>query len=170
MKTTAAPANAWEIRMTWGDRALEAEVLDGRGRRSLSLGEGEQDDLVIGGGARLLFTWTEQGLDVRFSTGVGGTAALGGQAPLPLGQHVERGAVREAGGEYHLALAGDDALSLRVAGQTISVHRARGRVARLGLDPWATLALVVVLGLLGAWVVVTILQMEAMNLLGPPPR
>lgn len=153
--------------MRWGDRSLEAEVVDGRGRKTLALGDTETDDFVIGGGAKLGFTWTEAGLDVAFSTGVAGTAKLGDQPAQPLGVLVERGAVKEHDGRYHLSLEADDALELQVSGQTIHVNRARGRVARLGLDPWATLALVLALGLLAGWIGVTLMQMEAMNLLGP---
>jgi hypothetical protein len=159
--------NAWEIRMRWGDRALEAEVIDGRGRKTLSLGDAEKDDFVIGGGARLLFDWVEGGLQVKFSTGVGGTATLGGKEPVGLGQLIEQGVVKESGGTYSLGLTGNDALQLQVAGQVIEVNRARGRVARLSLDPWATLALIIGLGLLLAWVGVTLSNMEAMNLLNP---
>lgn len=156
--------------MRWGDRSLEAEVVDGRGRKTLALGDAETDDFVIGGGARLAFTWTEGGLDVDFSTGVAGTAKLGDQPAAPLGVLVERGVVKESAGRYRVSLSGNDALELQVSGQTIDVNRARGRVARLGLDPWATLALVLALGLLAAWVGITFVQMEAMNLLGPAPK
>lgn len=170
MKTNSAPLNAWEIRMRWGDRALEAEVVDGRGKKTLSLGEGEKDDFVIGGGAKLFFTWVEGGLEVKFSQGVGGTATLGGNAATPLGQLVEQGKVKESAGEYTLGLTADDSLKLQVSGQVIEVNRARGRVARLALDPWATLALVAGLGLLLAWIFMTMSEMEGLNLLGPPPK
>lgn len=174
MKTTAAPANAWEIRMNWGDRALEAEVVDGRGRKTLSLGERPEDDFVIGGGARLLFTWTEAGLDVTFSTGVAGTASLKGDAPVPLGQLVERGVVKEVGNEavkeaesssFRVSLSGSDALMLQVSGQSIEVRQARGRIARLQIDVWATMALIAGLVLLAAWVGSTVLRMQGLNLL-----
>lgn len=170
MKTTTAPANAWEIRMKWGDRSLEAEVVDGRGRSTLSLGDTERDDFTIGGGAKLFFTWKEHGLDVTFSTGVAGTAKLGDQPATSLGELVERGVVKESAGQYQLSLGATDTMELQVADQTIAVNRARGRVARLGLDPWATLALVLALGLLAGWVGVTLMQMEAMNLLGPTAK
>ena len=29
--------------MNWGDRALEAEIVDGRGRKTLSLGDGPEE-------------------------------------------------------------------------------------------------------------------------------
>ena len=165
VKTIAAPANAWEIRMNWGDRALEAEVVDGRGRKTLSLGERPEDDFVIGGGARLHFTWTETGLDVSFSTGVGGTASLKGDAPVALGQLVERGVVKEADSAFTMSLSGTDALMLQVSGQHIEVRQARGRIARLRIDAWATAALVAGLLLLALWIGSTILPMQGLNLI-----
>lgn len=165
MKTTSARANAWEIRMRWGDRSLEAEVVDGRRRKVLSLGERAEDDFVIGGGARLLFTWTETGLEVTFSTGVSGTASLQGDAPVPLGMLVERGLVKEAAGAFTFSLSGTDALTLQVSGQVIEVKQARGRIARLHIDVWATAALIAGLVLLGLWVASTILPMRGLNLI-----
>lgn len=154
--------------MNWGDRSLEAEVVDGRGRKSLSLGERAEDDFVIGGGAQLRFTWTQTGLDVSFTTGVSGTASLQGDAPVPLGVLVERGLVKETAGAFTLSLSGTDALSLRVSGQDIEVKRARGRIARLRIDLWATIALISGLLLLAVWIASTILPMEGLNLLGKP--
>ena len=151
--------------MNWGDRALEAEVVDGRGRKTLSLGEGEEDDFVIGGGARLHFAWTETGLEVSFSTGVGGTASLKGDAPVTLGQLVERGVVKENANTFNLTLSGTDALTLQVAGQVIEVRQARGRIARLQIDAWATLALIAGLVLLALWIVSTIGPMQGLNLM-----
>jgi fermentation-respiration switch protein FrsA (DUF1100 family) len=165
VKTTGAPANAWEIRMNWGDRALEAEVVDGRGRKTLSLGERPEDDFVIGGGARLHFTWTEAGLEVTFSTGIAGTAALKGDAPVPLGHLVERGVVKEAASVFSMTLSGTDALMLQVSGQSIEVRQARGRIARLRIDVWATTALVTALFLLALWLASTILPMQGLNLI-----
>lgn len=151
--------------MNWGDRALEAEVVDGRGRKSLSLGERPEDDFVIGGGAHLQFNWTEAGLDVTFSTGVAGTAALKGDAPVPLGQLVERGVVKEADSTFRMLLSGNDALMLQVSGQSIEVRQARGRIARLQIDVWATLALITGLVLLALWVATTFLRMQGLNLM-----
>lgn len=155
--------------MNWGDNPLEAEVVDGRGRKTLSLGERAEDDFVIGGGARLHFDWTEAGLDVTFSTGVGGTASLKGGGPLPLGVLVERGAVKETNGVYSVSMSGSDALVLQISGQVIEVRQARGRVARLKLDPWATMALVAGLVLLALWIVITILPMQGLNLIPKTP-
>lgn len=151
--------------MRWGDRSLEAEVVDGRGRKSLSLGERGEDDFVIGGGAQLLFTWTESGLEVSFSTGVSGTASIKGEAPVALGVLIERGAVKETAGAYTLSMSGTDALTLQVSGQTIEVRQARGRIARLRIDVWATAALVVGLFLLALWIGSTILPMQGLNLI-----
>ncbi len=151
--------------MNWGDRALEAEVVDGRGRKKLSLGEGPEDDFVIGGGAHLGFTWTEEGLDVNFSTGVSGTGSLKGDSPVALGQLVERGVVKEAADLFSVSLSGNDALTLQVSGQVIEVRRARGRIARLRLDLWATAALISVLVLLALWIGSTILPMQGLNLI-----
>jgi len=155
--------------MSWGDRALEAEVVDGRTRKSLSLGDGAQDDFVIGSGAKLVFTWTETGLDVRFSTGVSGTASLKGDAPVPLGLLVERGLVKETAGQFTFSLSGTDALSLQVSGQVIEVRQARGRIARLNLDVWATAGLIAGLVLLGLWVATTILPISPLNLIPKTP-
>jgi len=151
--------------MNWGDRALEAEVVDGRGRKTLSLGERPEDDFVIGGGAQLKFVWTETGLEVSFSTGVGGTASLKGDAPVSLGQLVERGVVKENASRFTLTLSGTDALTLHVAGQVIEVKQARGRIARLQIDAWATLALIAGLVLLALWIVSTIGPMQGLNLM-----
>lgn len=151
--------------MNWGDRALEAEVVDGRGRKTLSLGERAEDDFVIGGGARLHFAWSETGLEVRFSTGVGGTASLKGDAPVPLGQLVERGGVKETDGAYRVTLSGADSLMLQVSGQVIEVRQARGRIARLRIDLWATGALILGLFLLALWLASTILPMQGLNLI-----
>ncbi|MBL8910656.1 MAG: hypothetical protein JNM17_08150 [Archangium sp.] len=165
MKTAAAPASAWEVRMRWGDRSLEAEVVDGRGRKTLSLGEREEDDFVIGNGARLHFTWTENGLEVRFSTGIAGTGSIKGAEPVSLGQLVERGVVKESSDGYFVTLAASDSLALEIGGQHIEVRQTRGRVARLRIDALATVALIAGLALLGAWLVSTLAGMTPLNLI-----
>ncbi|MFT3714205.1 MAG: hypothetical protein QM817_41610 [Archangium sp.] len=165
METAVAPANAWEVRMRWGDRSLEAEVVDGRGRKSLSLGEREEDDFVIGNGARLSFTWVANGLEVKFSTGVAGTGSLKGAEPLSLGQLIEKGAVKEGPDGFSLLLTAGDSLALEVGGQHIEVKQARGRIARLRIDSLALVALIAGLGLLGAWVVSTLMGMTPLNLI-----
>jgi hypothetical protein len=151
--------------MRWGDRALEAEVIDGRARTTLSLGDAETDDFVIAQGARLHFTWRDDGLEVRFSTGVAGTGALKGDAPVALGQLVERGVVKEGPEGFTLKLGAGDALALQVAGQTIEVREARGRIARLRVDVFATLGLVLALTLLVLWVISTFNSMSPLNLI-----
>ncbi len=170
MNTTAAPANTWEVRMRWGDRALEAEVIDGRGRKALALGERETDDFVIGDGARLDLTWLERGLEVKFSLGVAGTASLKGAEPVALGQLVERGVVKDlGGGGYVITLGANDSLALQVAGQHIDVRQAKARVARLSIDALATVALISALALLGAWIASTLMGMTPLNLMPKDP-
>lgn len=151
--------------MRWGDRALEAEVIDGRGRKSLALGDREDDDFVVAVGTRLDFKWLETGLDVRFSTGVSGTGTIKGSEAVPLGQLVERGVVKEGPEGFTVTLGAGDSLALRVGGQDIEVRQARGRIARLRIDALAAVALVTVLALLGAWVVSTLAGMSPLNLI-----
>lgn len=152
--------------MRWGDRALEAEVIDGRGKKVISLGEQPEDTFVIAHGARMKLTWTSAGLDVEFSLGITGTVAIQGDAPTPLGVLVERGVIKELNGVYVLSVRPGDALELQVAGQTIEVRQAKGRIARLELDLVATIALVGGLALLLAWLVATLRGMTPLNLLG----
>ena len=177
MKMTSAHGNApalrrgraWEVRMKWGDRSLEAEVVDGKGRKTLSLGESAEDDFVIGNGARLHFTWSQAALEVRFSTEVTGVASLQGGAPMTLGQLLERGVVKEAGDVFTLCLSGDDALTLQIGAQVLEVKRARGRIARLSIDLVATTSLVMVLVLLALWLAATILPLQPRNLIPKTP-
>lgn len=151
--------------MRWGDRSLEAEVVDGRARKTLSLGDAETDDFVIAHGAKLAFEWREGGLAVRFSTGVAGTGSLKGEAPVTLGQLIERGVVKEGPEGFTVTLGPGDSLALQVAGQTIEVREARGRIARLRIDVFATLGLVLALSLLVMWVVSTLMTMSPLNLI-----
>ena len=151
--------------MRWGDRSLEAEVVDGRGRKSLSLGEREEDDFVIGNGARVSFGWLETGLEVKFSTGVSGTGSLKGDAPVALGQLVERGLVKEVGDSYTLTLTAGDSLRLQVGAQSIDVKQAKGRILRLRMDLISMLALVTGLALLGLWIASTIASSEPLRLI-----
>lgn len=151
--------------MNWGDRNLEAEVLDGRGRKTLSLGDRAEDDVVIGGGARIHLAWSPTGVDVRFSTGVSGSASFKGEGPLPLGQLIERGLVKDEGDVFTCTLRGADSVQFQVVNQVIEVQQARGRIARLRIDLMATTALVVGLILLGLWLGSTILPMQPLNLI-----
>lgn len=157
--------------MRWGDRALEAEVIDGRGKKALGLGDRETDDFVIADGTRLDMVWQPTGLEVKFSLGVTGTASLKGNAAVPLGQLVERGLVKELGPQqgFTITLGEGDSLALLVAGQNIDVRQAKARVARLGVDTMALIALVASLALIGAWVGTTLMGMTPLNLLGPAP-
>ncbi len=152
--------------MRWGDRALEAEVVDGRGKKVVSLGEQPEDTFVIAQGARMRFTWTETGLDVEFSLGIAGTVSTKGDAPVPLGVLVERGVITERGDVYVFSAKPGDALEFHVAGQVIEVRQAKGRIARLELDLVATIALVSALTLLAAWLVTTLKGMTPLNLMG----
>ena len=165
MKTAAAPSDAWEVRMRWGDRVLEADVIDSR-KPVLTLGERPEDAFVIAHGARVSLKWNEGGLAVEFSLGVAGNASLKGEPPVSLGTLVERGVIVEREGVYTFALTGNESLEFHVAGQIIDVRRAKARVARVSLDVAAALALVIGLGLLVAWIVATVGGMEPMNLLG----
>lgn len=151
--------------MRWGDRVLEADVVDAR-KPLLTLGEKPEDAFVIANGARVALAWHDGALEVEFSLGVSGTASLQGDAPAALGALVERGVITERNGGYAFSMSGHDSLELHVAGQIIDVRRAKGRVARVSLDLVATLALITGLGLLAAWIIATVGGMEPLNLLG----
>lgn len=152
MKTEAAPQSVWAVRVRWGNRRLAAELLDGRGRHELSLGDSPDDDVTVGAPVRVRFTWSEQGLGVRFSAGVTGTVSLRGDHPVSLSSLVERGVVREEKQEWTLSMAGDDALVLRIGTLSVDVRRARSRFVRLPLD--ARALLMIVLALIAVAVVV----------------
>lgn len=165
VKTVGAPADAWEVRMRWGDRVLEADVIDAR-KPLLTLGENPDDAFVIAHGARVSLAWADGALLVEFSLGVSGTASLKGDAPVSLGALVERGVIAEREGRYAFTMSGHDSLEFHVAGQIIEVRRAKGRVARVSRDLMAVLALITGLGLLAAWIIATVGGMEPLNLLG----
>lgn len=151
--------------MRWGDRVLEADVVDANKPR-VTLGENPDDAFVIAHGARISLTWDNGALQVEFSLGVSGTASLKGDSPVALGALVERGAITERDGGFAFSMSGQDSLELQVAGQIIDVRRAKGRVSRVSLDLVATIALVTGLGLLAAWIIATVGGMEPLNLLG----
>lgn len=134
METSAAPDTAWEVRVRWGNRRLEASVLDGRGQRTLSLGDEKGDDVPLGHPARVRFEWTEAGLQVRFTAGVKGTLRQRGDAPASLSDLVQRGVVKEDGASWLLTLAGTDELVLSVGTLRIDARRGRGRFQRLPFD------------------------------------
>lgn len=151
--------------MRWGDRALEAEVIDGRGKKAISLGERPEDTFVIAQGARIELAWTPAGLDVKFALGITGTVSLQGDQPKPLGQLVDRGVIKEVEGSYVFSVKPGDAIEFHVAGQTIDVRTAKGRIARLQLDLVATIFLVGGLALLVAWLIATFRGMTGLHLL-----
>ena len=84
---------------------------------------------------------------------------------MPLGLLVERGLVKEQAGAFTFSLSGTDALTLQVSGQVIEVKQARGRIALLSIDVWATAALIAGLLLLGLWVASTILPAQPLRLI-----
>lgn len=129
MKTSTAPASVWEARLRWGSRKLSAEVLDGRGRTALALGDGPTDDIAIGFDARATLTWTADGLEVWLSTGVEGE--LEGKT---ISELVAAGRVTERDGGFAISLRGDDELLLRIGTLIVEVRAARGRFPRLPFD------------------------------------
>lgn len=151
--------------MAWGDRSLEAEVIDGKNRKGLQLGERDEDDFVIAHGARLELTWLSGTLQVRFSTGVAGTAVLGGAPAVPLGQLIQDGKISEKEGLYSLTLGDGDSLSLQVGGPRIDIRQMRARVTRLSPDTMALAALVGALVCLTAWLLATFNGFTPLNLI-----
>lgn len=134
METLAAPDTTWEVRVRWGNRRLEASVLDGRGRRTLSLGDSKEDDVPLGHAGQVRFEWTEGGLEVRFTAGVRGTLKQQGDAPASLSSLVQKGVVKESDGAWTLRLDVRDELTLQVGTLTIEARRGRGRFRRLPFD------------------------------------
>jgi hypothetical protein len=151
MKTVAAPDSAWEARLRWGSRRLTAEVLDGRGRTTLKLGDQPGDDIAIGSSARLELAWRESGLEVRFSPGVEGEVSTRGDAGKTFSELVQSGRVKESSEGFVLVLEESEALTVRIGTLIAEVRRARGRFPRLPLD---TTALVfIALALIGVGIV-----------------
>ncbi|MEW5743411.1 MAG: hypothetical protein AB1938_31160 [Myxococcota bacterium] len=134
MDTQPAPDTTWEVRVRWGNRRLEASVLDGRGRRTLSLGDQKHDDVPLGHPGHVRFEWTETGLEVRFTDGVKGTLRQRGDAAVSLSDLVQKGVVKEVGTSWVLRLQGSDALVLTVGTLSIEARRGRGRFVRLPFD------------------------------------
>lgn len=129
MKTDAAPSAIWEARLRWGSRKLSAEVLDGRGRTSLKLGDRPGDDIAIGSSAHAELTWQLAGLEVRFSAGVEGE--LDGKTFSEL---VTAGRVVEADGQFRLVLRSGERLALRIGTLIAEVRQAQSRFSRLPFD------------------------------------
>ena len=168
MNVDAARASPWEVRMRWGDRSLEAEVVDAH-RKTLRFGDRDDDDLVLAHGARLELAWNDGALSVRFSTGVSGEGTLDGQASRSLGALIETGRIKEEAGTWVLTLRGDDSLSLQVGGPRILIRRAKARVVRVAVDPLAMAALVGALVLLLLWLFATFQGMTPLNLMPKEP-
>ena len=151
MKTLAAPDSAWEARVRWGSRRLTAEVLDGRGRTTLKLGDAPGDDIAIGSSARLELTGLPTGLEVRFSAGVEGELSSPGDAGTTFSELLARGRVKEAGDAFLLHLDAGEDLTVRIGTLIAEVRRARGRFRRLPLD--ASALVFILLALLGVGIV-----------------
>ncbi|MCU0699417.1 MAG: hypothetical protein MUC96_23170 [Myxococcaceae bacterium] len=151
MKTVVAPDSAWEARLRWGSRRLTAEVLDGRGRTTLKLGDGPDDDIAIGSSARLELTWVPTGLEVRFSAGVEGEVSMRGDAARTFSELVRTGRVKEAADGFMLTLDAAEVLTVRIGTLIAEVRRARGRFPRLPID--ATALVFIALALLGVGIV-----------------
>jgi hypothetical protein len=134
MRTLAAPDSAWEARLRWGSRRLTAEVLDGRGRTTLKLGDGPQDDVTIGSTARAVLTWTPDGLELNFTPGVEGELSSPGAQAKTFSELVREGRVNESPDGFSLVLKSDDAATLRIGTLIAEIQKARGRFPRLPID------------------------------------
>jgi hypothetical protein len=152
VETSAAPDTAWKVRARWGNRRLEAAVLDGHGQRRLSLGDEKEDSVPLGYPARVRFEWTEAGLQVRFTAGVKGTLRRRGDAPASPSDVGQRGVVKEDGASWLLTLAGADDLVLPVGTLRVGARRGRGRFQRLPFD--ARVLVMIALAVLAVWVVI----------------
>lgn len=149
MKTDVAPASAWEARLRWGSRRLTAELLDGRGRTTLTLGDGPEDDVAIGSAARATFTWVPDGLEVRFTPGVEGEVSTHGDRARTFSELLQRGEVTETGSGFVLKLRPDDVLTLRIGTLIGEVRQARGRFPRLPIDARALVFIALALVAIG---------------------
>lgn len=130
VRPSAALSDAWEVHVRWGTLRVAAEVLDGRGRRALSLGDGAEDDVALGSPARIRFAWRPGHLDVRFTGDVSGTLQLKGDAPATLSQLAKRGLVKEADHDFTVTLGDGDEVNFEVGTLTIRVRQVRARFAR----------------------------------------
>jgi len=134
VKTEAAPGSAWEARLRWGSRRLTAEVLDGRGRTTLSLGDGPDDDVTVGSPARTRFEWRPDGLAVLFSAGVEGELSAHGDHARTFSELLQRGSIAERPEGFELLLRPGDVLTIRIGTLIAEVRQARGRFPRLPID------------------------------------
>ena len=173
MKTVAAPDSAWEARLRWGSRRLTAEVLDGRGRTTLKLGDGPQDDVAIGSTARAELTWTPDGLELRFTPGVEGELSSHGDRAKTFSELVQEGRVKESPEGFTLVLKPDDAATLRIGTLIAEIQKARGRFPRLPIDGRALVFLLlamIAIGLMVASVMAPAEQPKPEWLRKPTPR
>lgn len=134
MKTGAAPDSAWEVRLRWGSRRLNAEILDGRGRTSLKLGDSPGDDIAVGSAARTELSWAEGTLSLQFSAGVEGELDRRTGLSRTFSELVQTGRIVERAGVFHLALEPGDVVTLRIGTLIAEIRGARGRFPRLPLD------------------------------------
>lgn len=149
MKTAAAPDTAWEARLRWGSRGLTAEILDGRGRTSLALGDRPEDDVTVGSTARTRLEWQPDGLVVIFSAGVEGEVSARGDHPRTFSELLARGAVTETAEGFRLLLRTGEALTLRIGTLIAEVRPARGRFPRLPIDARALVFIALALAAVG---------------------
>lgn len=173
MKTLAAPDSAWEARLRWGSRRLTAEVLDGRGRTTLKLGDGPEDDVAIGSTARAVLTWTPEGLELRFTPGVEGELSSHGDRAKTFSELVQEGRVKESPEGFALVLKPDDAATLRIGTLIAEIQKARGRFPRLPIDGRALVFLVlavIAIGLMVASIMAPAEQPKAEWLHKPPVK
>ncbi|MBL8921758.1 MAG: hypothetical protein JNJ54_23070 [Myxococcaceae bacterium] len=134
MRTVAAPDSTWETRLRWGSRRLTAELLDGRGRTVLTLGDGPEDDVAIGSTARVELTWVPDGLELAFTAGVEGELSRHGDRAKTFSELAAAQRLTESGQRFHLRLEPGDALTLRIGTLIVEIRQARGRFPRLPLD------------------------------------
>ena len=118
-------------------------MLDEGGRRTLSLGDGRDDDVQLGQPVKVRFEWTPLGLVVRFTSGVRGTLAQRGDASVSLSELVQKGT---------------DDLRLTVGALTIDARRSRGRLVRLPFD--ARVLVLVTLALLAVGLILASVARE----------
>jgi len=152
MKTLAAPDSSWEARLRWGSRRLTAEVLDGRGRTTLKLGDGPEDDVAIGSTARAVLTWTPEGLELRFTPGVEGELSSPGDRAKTFSELMQEGRMKESPEGFTLVLRPDDAATLRIGTLIAEIQKARGRFPRLPIDGRALVFLLLALIAIGLMV------------------
>jgi hypothetical protein len=145
VKPRAAPASAWEVRVRWGTRRLTAEVLDGRGRTTLRLGDGPGFDIALGAASTVYLEWQLTSLEVELSPGVAGEIRTT-QGVRTLSEAAKAGALRDVNGGFRLSLQANDVLMLRIGALTVEIRQARGRFVRLPLDARALILIALALG------------------------